>query len=308
MARTDIHRPSVITPEDYAFVCAFTYSQAAFIPGLFDLEKAELDRHMTMTGGKFSEHEHGGSCHICGAWMKDYAIFYHIPTKVYIKTGFDCARKLDFQDEDLFRKIRDRRLAAEKSAAGKLKAEGLIEERGLDLEVAFSVFRNDGFGVYANDELLDKYAELKWFENTLYAACDIIRALVKYGNISDKQWAYLSKCLDRVKTAEETLANRAQVEAERIANSKPAPLGKVVVQGKIVSQKGYPNAYGGYDNKMLVVHADGWKVWITKPSSLGDVENGTFVEFTATLKASDDDVFFVFGSRPTKASIIEENS
>lgn len=305
MARIDIHRPSAIIPSDYIFVCAFSYSEAALMPGVLDSERATLERHMARTGGEFSKHEHGGSCHVCGAWMKDYAIFYHTPTNTYIKTGFDCAQKMEFDDPDLFRRIRDRRLAAEKSVAGKLKAEGLIEEMGLSIETALSVFRKGDFGVYANDELLDKYADLKWFENTLYSACDIIRALVKYGSISDKQWNFLKTCLERVAGAQEQLDNRAAIEAAKHANSKPAPEGKVVVLGKVISTKSQEGQFG-YEYKMVVEHADGWRVWVTVPAALGTVERGWVVQFSATLTPSKDDKFFCYGSRPTKASIISQ--
>ncbi|MNE35827.1 hypothetical protein D3C80_1296090 [compost metagenome] len=306
MARIDIHRPSAIIPSDYVFVCAFSYSEAALMPGVLDAERATLERHMAHTGGEFSKHEHGGSCHVCGAWMKDYAIFFHVPTNTYIKTGFDCAQKMEFDDPDLFRRIRDRRLAAEKSVAGKLKAEGLIDEMGLSLEVAYSIFRKDGWGVYANDELLDKFAELVWFENTLYAACDIIRALVKYGNLSEKQWDYLGKCLVRIAGAQEQLDNRAAIEAAKHANSKPAPEGKVVVVGKVISHKYSENIYNGVDHKMLVEHADGWRVWVTVPAAISELDKGWEVQFTATLTPSPDDKFFCFGSRPSKASIISQ--
>lgn len=305
MARIDIHRPSAIIPSDYVFVCAFSYSEAALEPGVLDVERRMLEQHMARTGGAFSTHEHGGSCHVCGAWMVDYAIFYHAPTNTYIKTGFDCAQKMEFHDTNLFKKVRDRRIAAEQSRAGKLKAKGLIEEKGMDLATAESVFIADTFGPIANDALLDKYAELKWFENTMYAACDIIRALVKWGSISDKQWDYLGKCLTRIEGAQAALDTRVADEAAKNANSKPAPEGKHVVQGKIISTKIQDGLYG-QEYKMVVEHADGWRVWVTVPAALGIVEKGWTVEFTVTLKPAADDKFFCYGSRPSKASIINQ--
>lgn len=102
------------------------------------------------------------------------------------------------------------------------------------------------------------------------------------------------------------LNKQAEAEAAKHANSKPAPSGKVVVQGKVISTKMTPNAYGGWDDKMLVEHADGWRVWVTKAAALGVVEKGWVVEFTATLTPSDDDKFFAYGSRPSKASVINQ--
>lgn len=303
MARTDIHRPSAIIPSDYQFVCAFSYSEAALMPGVLDVERRLLEQHMARTTGEFSKHEHGGSCHVCGAWMKDYAVFYHEQTNSYIRTGFDCATKLDFDDPDLFRRLRDRRLAAEKSVAGKLKAEGLIEEMGLSLETALKLFQPGSFGGIAS-ELNETYKDVWGIESKFWAGVDMVRALVKYGNLSEKQWAYFAKCLTTIEEAPSILNKQAEIEAAKHANSKPAPSGKVVVQGKVISTKMNQNAYGGWDDKMLVEHADGWRVWVTKAAALGVVEKGWVVEFTATLTPSEDDKFFAYGSRPSKASVI----
>lgn len=305
MARKDIHRPSAIIPGDYDFVCAFSFSEVALAPGVLDAERATLDRHMALTGGQRSTHEHGGACHVCGAWMIDYAIFYHAPTNSYIETGFDCAEKMDFHDTNLFKSVRDRRIAATQAKAGKLKAEGMIEAMGLSLDTARLVFQADSFAHIANDELIEKYRSINGFSPTVIAACDIIRALVKWGAISDKQWTYLASCFSRVENAATELANREAAAAEKEANGKPAPEGKLVVQGKIISAKVQENQYG-VEYKMLVEHADGWRVWVTVPAALGDVEKDWVVEFTATLKQSQNDKFFAYGSRPSKASIISK--
>lgn len=308
MARTDIHRPSAIIPEDYSFVCCFTFSEIALAPGVIEAERKLLDAHMASTGGQRSKHEHGGCCHVCGAWMKDYAIFYHAKSNSYIETGFDCAAKLDFQDPDLFRRFKDRRLAAEKAKAGKLKAEGLIEEMGLDLQVALSLFQPKSFGDIASDLNLT-YKDVWGFESKFWAGVDLVRSLVKYGNLSDKQWAFFAKCLDAVAKAPDELANKAardaQRKADQEANCKPAPEGRMVVKGKVISTKCQEGQYG-YEYKMLVESVDGWRVWLTVPSSLGTIEKGWELEFTATIKPSDEDKFFAFGSRPSKASIIKQ--
>src|SRR5674476_177968 len=63
--RTDIHRPSVIIPSDYQFV-AFDY----YGPdnGFMCITEQQAFRaHVAQTGGKFSDHDHGGTCDVCGA-------------------------------------------------------------------------------------------------------------------------------------------------------------------------------------------------------------------------------------------------
>ncbi|AND75161.1 hypothetical protein pf16_238 [Pseudomonas phage pf16] len=181
---------------------------------------------------------------------------------------------------------------------------------GLDLEVAMSMFLPGHFGSIAS-ELDDLYGNgvVFGFDDKYWAGVSIIRNLVKYGNLSEKQWAYLAKCLDAVKKAPEELANKAerdaQRKAEQEANCKPAPEGRMVVKGKVISTRCQESQYG-YEYKMLVESVDGWRVWLTVPSSLGTIEKGWELEFTATIKPSDEDKFFAFGSRPSKASIIKQ--
>ena len=136
MDRTDIHRPSAIIPEDYSFV-AFDYirlemgdilQNCAMLQEARAIKKAHMDR----TGGKYSQHEHGGSCHVCGASAIYTVTFYHEKTNSYIKTGQDCAEKLEMSFSDkgmnLFRNaIADARHAV----AGKKKAQVILADAGM---------------------------------------------------------------------------------------------------------------------------------------------------------------------------------
>jgi phage protein U len=69
---------------------------------------------------------------------------------------------------------------------------------------------------------------------------------------------------------------------------------------------------------MLVQSDEGWKVWVSMPVSLTDVEierdgkttrvnagKGDKIQFDASLERSQDDAKFAFGKRPTKASVVE---
>jgi hypothetical protein len=65
--RVDVHRPSVIEPDEYQFV-AYEHLGG----GMADIEIIAENRrliaeHMAQTGGTYSSHQHGGNCHICGA-------------------------------------------------------------------------------------------------------------------------------------------------------------------------------------------------------------------------------------------------
>lgn len=132
----------------------------------------------------------------------------------------------------------------------------------------------------------------------------------------------------------------AERRAERAveAEAHPAPAGRVVVTGEIISTRVVANDFGtAY--KILVKDDAGYKVWVSLPkaqveqgydkfytaveeagSSMYDfgsdcwflgVQSGSFfyqgvkgsrITFTATLQPSQDDVSFAFGSRPTKGA------
>ena len=129
--RTDIHRPSAVVPEDYDFV-AFDYIGGSDLGAILMLkvEKERFLAHMKQTGGKFSNHEHGGSCYICGAFACYLCTFYHAKSNAYIQTGEDCARKLDmsYGDMNAFRRVIG---DAREAQAGKKKAIALLADAGI---------------------------------------------------------------------------------------------------------------------------------------------------------------------------------
>ncbi len=93
--------------------------------------------------------------------------------------------------------------------------------------------------------------------------------------------------------------------ADEAAADIPEFSGRARITGTIVSTKWRETDFGP-TLKMLVRHADGWKVWGSVPSSLGTVESnliGKTVEFHARVERSNDDPKFGFFSRPTKAKV-----
>lgn len=86
------------------------------------------------------------------------------------------------------------------------------------------------------------------------------------------------------------------------APSAPAPSGRVVITGEVVSVKWRDSDWGA-TLKMVVKSDDGYKVWGSVPRDL-DIDEGdrdVRVEFTATVEPSVDDRAFGFFKRPTKA-------
>lgn len=283
--RTDVHRPSTINPDDYEFVACECVKIENLADCAFIQEQRErLRAHMARTGGTYSQHEHGGNCHICGSVNAVYTVlFYHRPTNSYVRTGTDCADKLDAGCADAFRSKCKNVLEAR---AGRRKAEAMLAEKGLS--AAWTIYISSAPGQ-------------KREESTIV---DIVGRLVKYGSASEAQIAYMGKLLHAIA---ERPAREAKIAEER-ANALPVPTGRIKVCGTVVSVKIPQDDNGFFSVRMLVKSDDGWCVFGSVPSSLqGEEESlrGKRVCFKATVTASKDDPKFGFFKRPTNAEIVE---
>lgn len=205
--RTDIHRPSAIRPEDYEFIAVFPHGVDGPETGYARREASEaFNRHMEChPGAKFSGHEHGGFCMVCGnANALTYAVFYHADTNSYVRMGQDCATKMDMGVENAFRAARTEAEALRKSTKGKLLAKAKLAEAGLDR----------AWDIYAATERTG----YRYEETTI---SDIVGKLVRYGSISDAQQGFIVKLLAK-------LDGRSAADAERAAkNAKSQHVGVV---------------------------------------------------------------------------------
>ncbi|MET4240333.1 hypothetical protein [Bradyrhizobium sp. RT10b] len=287
MTRTDIHRPSAIIPEDYLFV-AFEYLR---IDGLGDAaflmaERQRLRAHMERTGGTYASHTHGGNCHVCGSANAVYtAMFYHAKTNAYVRTGLDCAEKLECAGVEAFR--RNVATALEQKA-GKRKAAATLAAGGL----------SKAWAVYEAEP-----AESDRREESIIR--DIVGKLVKYGSLSPAQFGLLGKLADAI-------TRRSEIDAQRAAeNAAAAPVPvcekRMTVEGTVLSIRTPDYQRGDCGPvRMLVQHPTGWKVWGSVPSAvLPDLSKGSRIRFDAAVKVSDKDSKFGFFSRPTKAAVLK---
>jgi hypothetical protein len=274
--RTDEHRPSAIIPEDYGFVC-FQYHGVADLGAVLEQEaqRAILKAHQERTGGFWAQHEHGGSCHVCGAHALYLVIWYHEKSNSYIQTGSDCADKMDMSYGDMNR-FRRAIADAREAHAGKKKAIAVLGDN--DLMQAWEVY-----------ESTDDHSE----ECVIR---DIVGKLIRYGSISDNQTGYLRSLVTRIN-------RRPIVEAQRAAEREaaaPVPTGRMRVQGVVVGTKTVEDAYSynGGEKTMLIIKAnEGFKVYGSRFNNLG---RGDVVDMTATLSPSKDDPKFGFYKRPVQ--------
>jgi hypothetical protein len=276
MNRTDIHRPSVIIPADYEYVAP----EHVQIFGVGDCLYAEEMRrrirlHMERTGGTYSRHQHGGNCHVCGSINAIWTIlYYHRPSNTYVRTGQDCASKIDNGEHAGEINAFTRHVTVYLEAqAGKRKARAILTDAGFP----------QAWDVYLSSE------PIQYEENTIR---DIVGKLVRYGSASDKALGYVGILLGKIKAREQVAAQRAQEAAAAIN----CPTGRVKVTGTVLTIKAQDGVWGTVV-KMLVKAEDGFKVWVTVPTS-AQVNRGQPITFTATITPSKDDPKFGFGKRP----------
>lgn len=305
MTRTDQHRPSAIVPTDYDFV-GFQYLRVDDLGSAMFLqsERLRIQEHMARTGGERSGHEHGGNCDVCGSAFAVYkALFWHRPSNTYVSTGLDCAEKLECSEVSAFRRNVSHALDQK---AGKRKAAAVLERAGLgDMFAMWERFEVHS-PVGPLGPLQPGYELLNRAGREERTVQDVVSKLVKYGSLSPAQIGFLHKLADAIKNRPAIEAKR---DAERLA-AKPLPLSdkRVTIEGKVVSIK-VPNYDRGEFGpiRMLVQHADGWKVFGSVPSNLsGKLQRGHSVKFCAAVKASGKDDRFGFFSRPTKSEIVAE--
>jgi hypothetical protein len=125
-------------------------------------------------------------------------------------------------------------------------------------------------------------------------------------DLTEKQVAAAIEAIERA----EAWAREDAAKAEALDAAGPVTEGRRVIEGEVVTTKYQDSDYGS-TLKMLVVQADGNKVWGTVPTirdGEGDrsyIEIGDRVRFMAKVERSAEDEHFGFFSRPTKAEIVE---
>jgi len=134
----------------------------------------------------------------------------------------------------------------------------------------------------------------------------LAQAYRKYGSLTERQEAALKRSLTQYHDRNE------RVVAGRKARviSSPIPTGRVTITGKVISTKWVENDFGG-SLKMLVESEQGWRVFGTVPSRLGEILArtegtlvGSTVAFTAQITPKEAD--FGFYSRPTGGAVLTE--
>lgn len=275
--RTDIHRPSAINPAEYQYVGIWYDQGAEEVVGgsmLLEEEQDHIRKFMAEHGARYANHEHGGTCQCCGAHAIYLAAFYHEHHNEVILVGERCAEKLDMGCDAAFKTARRKVASAKEYATGKARAQLQLREFGL-LRAWDIYTTGDTSGT---DETI---------------VIDMVRKLISYGSLSDKQVEFLRRLISRIDNRDQYLAQR---EAEKAA-AQDCPSGRMEIRGTVISIKEVTGYYGDA-LKMLVKAQGGYTVYGTIPRGL-NAEKGVEVTFTATVTPSDRDSKHGYFSRPS---------
>jgi hypothetical protein len=286
-------------PEDYievAFLPKVEFGNAEFVLQ----ERKRIEEHMKRTGGNWSTHEHGGSCAVCGnVQVMTHVVFYHEKSNTYVRVGWICADKvgMSYNKEgfNLFRaKLADERM----HRAGRAKAEALIMERDAqcpedNIKLVWDWYMERVVAV-ADGNGADQWETMSKEQRI---AEDMVTKLVKYGNLSDKQWDYLSKLptfhFNGLRRKEQWAAKRAEEAAistyignvgDRLDFTAKIRFAKFIeTDGGFGYRSRWSTAPEGF---MLTVMADdAGNVIVWKGKGFDNVEKGQSVTFKATVKA-----------------------
>jgi hypothetical protein len=276
MARTDIHRPTALIPEDYDF------------RGVIDLQAGDLDlyarsaasalRHQlfTVEGRNHASVHCHGQCDHCGASIRYAAYMVHRPTGKIITVGETC---LDNRFERSSAEFHALRKAAELDRA---------EQRIRKAREAF-LAANPSMAV-----LVDLP------ENAHHILHDLAGKLRRYGSLSERQVMLAHKLL-----RESEQRNQEQAREVATVPIPDAMIGKVTIEAVVIGTKWQDGQYGSQFKALLTVQVNGgqFKVWSTVPQAQRSGENlkGLKVRWTGTLTRSDRDPAFGILKRPTVA-------
>lgn len=278
MTRTDTHKPSLLDPAEYTFEAAFYQGSSEAMHKAYGFDHIDYSAAIARYDSFSGNHENKGTCDHCGAAFAHGALFLHTPTAQLIHIGHICAENTVG--------LPSKAAAARKRAE---RAQAEANEKAKRLE-ATQAWRNE------NQGLVDFLAA----PQTHPFLQDMQRALQNYGSLTERQAAATAKFAAK---AAEFAARDAEREATKVTPEQPLTEGRREIKGEVVSTKWQDSDYGT-SLKMLVVEADGNKVWGTVPSAHGEEIKGSQVSFTATVTRSDRDENFGFYRRPTNLEVI----
>lgn len=306
--RTDVHKPSSIMPDEYVYVAEDYMKVEDLGSALILKEQREIiAEHRARTGGTYAQVDTTGNCMVCGSVNALYtSIFWHQPSNTYVRMGHDCADKCHTGGETERNAFRRKLEDVREAQKGKLKAKAILADAGL----------STAYGIYAADydslprdpktaraarpatendpEDIPAYAGNLYYEEQTIR--DIVGKLVKYGSITAPTMVLLETLTKRIPGRDQRNAEWEAKKAADKAAAKPAPTGRVKIEGTVLKVEDRETQFGMV-KKMTVKTTDGWIAWGSVPSN-AVVEKDCRIVFVATVTPSENDEKFAFFRRP----------
>lgn len=304
--RTDIHRPSApeFDPTDYDCIGVFYLGEAVVNAGGGAIADRGLHRRALEAlqargitrGGVYGSR----NCSHCGAHLSYAALMVHRPTNTYLHIGEDCLdNRFELDSKAQFQALR--------------KATALNREQMRKADrIAALVAEHPMLAACLDEASASAYGSF---------VASVGYQLRRDGRLTDRQITAIKQAIPRAIDRAHQSAIWDDNRRTEQAQAQPAPAGRVVVTGKVLSIRDKETDFGRVW-KMTVLAVEGYRVWVTVPSDLDmdDLPHGTLVRFTATLAPNTkahskrwtpgdvEDPYFAFGTRPTKASILPAQS
>jgi hypothetical protein len=296
--RQDIHKPSAIIPDDYEYVAESFMKVEGLGDALCLKEQREIiAAHRERTGGSYAQVETSGNCQVCGSVNALYtSLFYHALSNTYVRMGHDCADKCHCGGEAQRNAFRRSVENVREAQAGKRKAQALLVDAGL--ATAWALYSADYMAIPTLITRKDEAGEvisttLPYEETTIR---DIVGKLVKYGSISEATWSLIRKLVERLPERDKRNAEYAAKRAEEKAAAKPAPTGRIKIEGTVLKVEERESGFG-MRTVMTVKTDEGWLCWSTVPTG-ATVAKDSRIVFIATVTPSANDPKFAWAKRP----------
>lgn len=291
--RTDIHRPTTLDPEAYDYLG--TWDLYPDYPSPADTAyRLRVINEQIAQGHRFGGAHGHGYCDHCGTRIRYASLMLHRPTGQMIWIGEQCLdNRFELATDEFQRLRKEAKLNRERmKKADKIAA--VVDAHPLLAWLTYPSYTNEVASQFIFD-LGDKFR--------------------RYGELSDRQIESVETAIVRQTARDDKIAARQAEDAKIAASGVRVPEGRQTITAEIVSIKEKDTDFG-ITWKVLLRSADGWKVYATLPTNLSDWALDQHredwfdallhrtVTMTVTIKPSDDDPLFGFGSRPTKAKIV----
>ena len=254
--REDIHKPSLLDPAAYEFICGFYQGTSDEMYRAYEDDMAVWVKVVEDSGKIFQgNYQTKSTCDHCGATFAHGICFRHTPTGEFIHVGHICAN----DTIGLPSRAAALKRAAEKAAAAAKKLNAYKAANAAWREANHDIvdfLGRESARMTAYGDAMEAHNETgspmpSKFDAPHPFVMDMVHSFNRYGGLTENQ----------TNATHKFLAKEAQdaADAETLAAAGPLTEGRRVITGTIISTKWQDSDFGE-TLKMLVKEDDGNKV------------------------------------------------